>query len=222
MEELFEKQQYETTSRLYEQYALEYTMQDDILMQELVRRTHLSFTSAGMLSGPLQGRLLQFLCQMMNAKKVLEVGTFTGYSSIYMARGLADDGILYTVDNNPEIEEIVSEFISRAGLDDKIVAMQGNALDIIPTLDGSFDLVFIDADKENYINYYELCFDKVKQGGFIIADNVLWYGRVLGERVYTDKETKGIVAFNNLVKDDNRVENLLLPVRDGLMILRKK
>lgn len=222
MEELFEKQQYETTSRLYEQYALEYTMQDDILMQELVRRTHLSFTSAGMLSGPLQGRLLQFLCQMMNAKKVLEVGTFTGYSSIYMARGLADDGILYTVDNNPEIEEIVSEFISRAGLDDKIVAMQGNALDIIPTLDGPFDLVFIDADKENYINYYELCFDKVKQGGFIIADNVLWYGRVLGERVYTDKETKGIVAFNNLVKDDNRVENLLLPVRDGLMILRKK
>lgn len=222
MEELFEKQQYETTSRLYEQYALEYTMQDDILMQELVRRTHLSFTSAGMLSGPLQGRLLQFLCQMMNAKKVLEVGTFTGYSSIYMARGLADDGILYTLDNNPEIEEIVSEFISRAGLDGKMIALQGNAMDLIPTLDGPFDLVFIDADKENYINYYELCFDKVKQGGFIIADNVLWYGRVLGDKAYTDKETKGIVAFNDLVKDDDRVENLLLPVRDGLMILRKK
>lgn len=227
MDELFEKQQYLTTNRAYEKYATDYSLPDDELMVELVRRTHLSFTTAGMLSGVLQGRLLQMICQMLNAKVVLEIGTYTGYSSIYMARGMAPDGMLHTIDNNPEVVDLVEEFIERAGLSNKIITYQGNALDIIPqviipAMHGYFDMVFIDADKENYINYYELCIEKVRQGGYIIADNVLWYGRIFDENNYTDKETKGIVAFNRYVRDDKRVENLLLPVRDGLMILRKK
>ncbi len=227
MDELFEKQQYQTTNRQYEQYAIDHSMPDDELLSELVRRTHLSFTTSSMLSGMLQGRLLQMFCQMIGAKTVLEIGTYTGYSSIYMARGMAEDGILHTVDNNPEVADIVDEFITRAGFSDNIIAHQGNALElipkiIIPTLDAPLDLVFIDADKENYINYYELCFNNVRKGGFIIADNVLWYGRVFGESAHNDKETKGITAFNQMVKEDPRVENLLLPIRDGLMILRKK
>lgn len=221
---LFEKQQYLTTNREYEQYAMDFSMQDDDLMTELVRRTHLAFTTAGMLSGAIQGKLLEFLCRMMNAKTVVEIGTYTGYSSIYMARGMAEDGILHTVDNNPEVEDIANEFIERAGLSQRIKAYQGDALNVLsekifPAING-IDLLFIDADKENYINYYELCLPQVRKGGFIIADNVLWYGRVFNES-YSDKETKGIIAFNRLVKDDPRVENLLLPVRDGLMILRK-
>lgn len=227
MDELFEKQQYQTTNRQYEQYAIDYSMPDDELMSELVRRTHLAFTTSSMLSGMLQGRLLQMFCQMIGAKTVLEIGTYTGYSSIYMVRGMADDGILHTVDNNPEVADIVEEFITRAGFSDNITAHQGDALElipkiIIPMLDAPLDLVFIDADKENYINYYELCFDNVRKGGFIIADNVLWYGRVFDDTAHNDKETKGITAFNKMVKEDSRVENLLLPIRDGLMILRKK
>ncbi|MGE5316671.1 MAG: O-methyltransferase [Chloroflexota bacterium] len=223
--DLFEKQQYLTTNREYEQYAIDYSKQDDELMTELVRRTHLSFTTASMLSGAIQGKLLEFFCRMMNAKTVLEIGTYTGYSSIYMARGMAEDGVLHTIDNNPEVEEIANEFIDRAGLSQKIKCYQGDALQVLnekifPVID-EFDLVFIDADKENYINYYQICLPRVRKGGFIIADNVLWYGRVFNGSTYNDKETKGIIAFNNLIMNDPLVENLLLPVRDGLMILRK-
>lgn len=225
MDDLFEKQQYATTNREYEKYAVEYSMEDDVLMAELVRRTHLSFTTASMLSGPLQGKLLQFFCRMMNAKRVLEIGTYTGYSSIYMARGMAEDGILHTIDNNPEIEEIAEEFITRAGLSNKIRTYQGDATEVIREtifpFEEELDLVFIDADKENYINYYELCLPKVKKGGFLIADNVLWYGRIFKPELYKDKETSGIILFNNHIKEDKRVEPLLLPMRDGLMVMRK-
>lgn len=225
-DELFERQQYSTTNRKYEQYAIEHTQPDDELMLELVRRTNLSFTTAGMLSGVLQGRFLKMICSMMNAQTVLEIGTYTGYSAIYMARGMAQGGVLHSVDNNPEISDIAEEFVKRAGLSDKVVLYQGNALEVIPNkilpaLDSEIDLVFIDADKENYIKYYKMCIDKVRPGGLIIADNVLWYGRVLNETEYRDKETKGIVAFNKFVNEDKRVERLLLPVRDGLMIAQK-
>lgn len=227
MDELFEKQQYATTNRQYEQYALEFTEPDDELMMELVRRTHLSFTTAGMLSGPIQGRFLQMVCEMLRAKTVIEIGTYTGYSAIYMARGLSEGAMLHTIDNNPEVADIVEEFISRAGFNEKITTYQGNAKEIlpsviIPNLQNPIDLVFIDADKENYIDYYELCIEKVRQGGFILADNVLWYGRVFDESAHDDKETKGIIAFNKYVKADPRVECLLLPIRDGLMLMRKR
>ncbi|HLN53804.1 MAG TPA: class I SAM-dependent methyltransferase [Lentimicrobium sp.] len=225
MDDLFEKQQYATTNREYEKYAMEYSMQDDLLLTELVRRTHLSFTTSSMLSGPLQGKLLQFFCRMMNARRVLEIGTYTGYSSIYMARGMAEGGVLHTIDNNREVEDIAEEFIARAGLSGKIRTYQGDALEVIRErifpFEDELDLVFIDADKENYINYYELCLPRVKKGGFLIADNVLWYGRIFSPEHYKDKETAGILAFNNHVREDKRVEHLLLPVRDGLMVMRK-
>ncbi len=226
MDELFEKQQYSTTRREYEEYAINHTLADDDLMSELVRRTHLSFTTAGMLSGVLQGRLLENLVRMMNARIIVEIGTYTGYSAIYMARGLRENGVLYTIDNNPEIEDLANEFIERAGLSDRITTYQGDALEVLtetifPLTEANIDLVFIDADKENYVNYFNLCIDKVRQGGYIIADNVLWYGRVFDSQQYNDKETKGIIAFNEMVISDHRVEPLLLPIRDGLMILRK-
>lgn len=223
--DLFEKQQYHTTNLPYELYATAYTMPDDEVLVELNRRTNLHFTTANMLSGVIQGRFLQMICGMLNPDTVIEIGTYTGYSAISMARGM-DKGVVHTIDNNPEVEDIVQEFIKKAGLSEKIIPYTGNAQDVLPriieALNRKIDLVFIDADKENYILYYDLLVDHVRQGGFIIADNVLWYGRVFEENKYTDKETKGIIAFNNHVKHDNRVENLLLPVRDGLMILRKK
>ncbi len=223
--DLFEKQQYHTTRLPYELYATAYTLPDDDILTEITRRTHLNFTTANMLSGVIQGRLLQMLCRMLDPSVVLEIGTYTGYSAISMARGM-EKGKVHTIDNNPEVEDIIKEFLAKAGLEDKIIPYTGNAADILPeviqTIGSTIDLVFIDADKENYIRYYEMVIDHVRPGGFIIADNVLWYGRVLDEQKYSDKETKGIIAFNNHVKEDSRVDHLLLPVRDGLMILYKK
>ena len=222
MSQLSERPQYQTTTPEYEQYAIAYTTPEPEMMQQLIRETNLAVTTPGMLSGLLQGRLLQAISYMMKPKQILEIGTFTGYSAIYLASGLADGGKLHTIDNNPEVADIAEKYINKSGLADKIITHQGNALDIIPKLEDSFDLVFIDADKENYVNYYELVFEKVSPGGFIIADNVLWYGKVLNEDALTDKETRGITAFNQFITNDNRVEHLLLPVRDGLMVVRKK
>lgn len=222
MTKLTEKPQFETTHPVFEQYALEFTSPDPVFLQELIRETHLAVTTPGMLSGPMQGRLLQMFSFMIQPRLILEIGTFTGYSAIYLASALKEGGKLHTIDNNPEVAEIAEKFIRKAGLGDKIFTHSGNAADIIPALDGPFDLVFIDADKENYLNYYELVFDKVRPGGFIVADNVLWYGKVMHPDALSDKETRGIADFNNHVRMDTRVEHLLLPVRDGLMLVRKK
>lgn len=222
MSQLFERPQYQTTTPEYEQYAIAYTTPEPELMQQLIRETNLAVTTPGMLSGLIQGRLLQAISFMMKPKQILEIGTFTGYSAIYLASGLADGGKLHTIDNNPEVADIAKKYINKSGLSDKIITHQGHALDIIPELTGPFDLVFIDADKENYVNYYELVFEKISPGGFIIADNVLWYGKVLNEEALSDKETRGIAAFNKFITNDNRIEHLLLPVRDGLMVVRKK
>lgn len=222
MSELFEKPQYPTTFPGFERYALEYTTPEPELMQQLIRDTHLAVTTPGMLSGLLQGRLLKMISQMIRPKAILEIGTFTGYSAIYLAAGLAEGGKLHTIDNNPEVAHIAEKYFTASGLQDKIVAHQGDALEVIGGLGGPFDLVFIDADKENYISYYEAVLPKLTPGGFIIADNVLWYGKVLSEDALTDKETRGIAAFNLHVKNDPRVEHLLLPFRDGLMMVRRK
>lgn len=222
MKELFERPQYQTTTPAYEQYAVEHTSPETDLMQQLIRETHLAVTTPGMLSGLLQGRLLQMLSHMIQPELILEVGTFTGYSAIYLASGLAPGGKLHTVDNNPEVAHIAKKYISESGYEDRIVTHQGDAMQVIPTLQGPFDLVFIDADKENYLNYYLTVLPMVRKGGFILTDNVLWYGKVLNENALTDKETRGIVAFNSFIKEDTSVEHLLLPVRDGLMMVRKK
>lgn len=222
MSELFERPQYQTAVPEYEHYAIDHTTPEPELMQQLIRETNLAFTTPGMLSGLLQGRLLQMLVQMLQPKCILEIGTFTAYSAIYMASGLSPEGKLHTIDNNPEVADIAQKYIEKSGLSDKITTHQGNGLDVISTLKGPFDLVFIDADKENYLNYYEAILPKVRPGGFIIADNVLWYGKVLNQSAIQDKETRGIAAFNHHIRNDQRIEHLLLPIRDGLMMIRKR
>lgn len=222
MIKLFEKPQYRTTVPEYENYAIDHTTPEPELMQQLIRETHLAVTTPGMLSGLIQGRLLMMLVQMIDPQCILEIGTFTGYSAIYMASGLSAIGKLHTIDNNPEVADIAHKYFAKSGLSDKIIAHQGNGLDVIETLEGPFDLVFIDADKENYLKYYETVLPKVRIGGFIIADNVLWYGKVLKPDALDDKETRGIASFNEHLKQDNRIDHLLLPVRDGLMVVRKR
>ena len=202
-------------------YAEQYTKPESELLYRLNRETHLKLIRSRMLSGHMQGRMLQFISQMLNPSQILEIGTFTGYSAICLASGLQKGGMLYTIDKDPELEDMILKYFKEAKLLNKIKLYLGDALEIIPKIDKAFDLVFIDADKENYVNYYELVFDKVRKGGFILADNALWDGKVLETPKSNDKEAKGIIEFNNHILNDNRVENILLPHRDGLQIIRK-
>lgn len=204
-----------------EKYIDEHSEQEPEVLARLSRATHQKILRPRMLSGNLQGQLLKMLCRMNHAHRVLELGTFTGYAAISMAMGLEEDGVVHTVDINDEIEEFTREYIDRSGLSDRIVFHIGDACEIIPQLDEMFDLVFIDADKRQYADYYRLVFDKVHPGGIIVADDVLWEGKVLDE-ASRDAQTRGILDFNALVQADGRVENLLLPIRHGLMLIRKK
>lgn len=222
MVKLREKPQFETTHPDFEQYALDYSTSEPELLVRLSRETHFASTVPSMLSGNLQGLLLGMISQMMQPEAILEIGTFTGYSAICLARGLKPGGQLITIDNNPESEEIAGRFFNEAGFSHAIRQVTGHALDVLPGLPGPFDLVFIDADKENYLNYYEMVFPKVRQGGFIIADNVFWYGKVIDPDASHDKETQGIARFNEFIRSQSNIEHLLLPVRDGLMMIRKK
>jgi predicted O-methyltransferase YrrM len=174
-----------------------------------------------MLSGQFQGRLLSMIAHMIRPQNVLEIGTYTGYSALCFLEGLAEDGRITTIDINEELEDFVRDFIQKAGAESRIQYVIGDAMELIPTMQEQFDLVFIDADKENYCNYYDLVFDKVKVGGYILADNVLWSGKVVGDYDTADKDTKILMDYNRKINDDSRVENILLPVRDGLMLARK-
>jgi predicted O-methyltransferase YrrM len=158
---------------------------------------------------------------MIQPEKVLEIGTYTGYSALCLAEGLKEKGHLTTIDVNEELEDFVASYIEKAGMGDRITQLIGDAIDIIPTLDEQFDIVFIDADKKNYCNYYDLVFDKVKSGGYIIADNVLWSGKVLEDYDSLDRETKILMDYNRKIHEDERVQEVLLPIRDGIMIARK-
>jgi len=205
-----------------EAYIETHTTPEIEILKELNRQTHLRTFYPRMLSGHIQGKFLEMVCQMMQPKKVLEIGTFTGYSAIAMALGLPDDALIYTIEVNEEMEAFINEYVKKSGMENKIRLVMGNALEIIPTLDDTFDLVFIDADKEQYVDYYKLAKDKLRPGGFIIADNVIWSGKVLERSSKTDKETQGIVAFNEYVKNDPEVEQVMLSIRDGLLLIRKK
>lgn len=204
-----------------DKYVCEHTEQEPAYLAELNRRTNLEVLQPRMLSGHFQGRVLSMLSHMIQPKRILEIGTYTGYSALCMAEGLTSDGLLITIDVNEELEEIVNEFIEKANLRSKIKTICGDAMEVIPTLNETFDLVFIDADKKNYVNYYKLVFDKVSPGGYIIADNVLWSGKVIDEKSQNDASTKAILAYNKLIHEDKRVQEILLPIRDGLMIARK-
>lgn len=204
-----------------EQYIEAHSQREEPVLVELARATHLQVLRPRMLSGNLQGQLLRMLCRMIDARSVLEIGTYTGYAAISMAMGMGEDGVLHTIDVNDELEDFTREFIRKSGLEKRIVFHVGDALKIIPELKGMFDLVFIDADKREYPEYYRLVFDKVRVGGIIVADDVLWDGKVVTEGEKTDAQTRGILDFNDMVQADERVENLLLPVRHGLMLMRK-
>jgi len=200
-------------------YVSQHTSSETELLKELNRETNANVMMPRMLSGHVQGRVLSTFSNMIKPKTILEIGTYTGYSAICMAEGLDSEGKLITLDINEELEDMVRTYFEKAGLTDKVDYRIGNALDIIPMLDEKLQLVFIDADKINCSNYFDLVIDKVEKGGFIIADNVLWSGKVIGDKI--DKDTQALIDFNTKVHNDSRVENVLFPVRDGLMVLRK-
>jgi caffeoyl-CoA O-methyltransferase len=205
----------------YEAYAEAHTSPESDVLYQLNRETNLKVMQPRMLSGHLQGKILEMISCMLQPSQVLEIGTYTGYSAIALCKGLQEKGLLHTIEINPEHENMAATYFNRAGLNHIIKQYIGDALTIIPSIDQIFDLVFIDADKENYIAYFEMVLPKTRKGGFIIADNVLWSGKVFSEPQANDTETRGIIDFNNAIQQDNRVEKLLLPVRDGLMIMRK-
>ena len=203
-------------------YVCAHTENETEVLNELNRKTHLTVLRSRMLSGHFQGRLLSMISHMIQPERILEIGTYTGYSAICLAEGLTENGKLTTIDINEELEDITREFIQKANLDNKIEYIIGDAMQIVPQLDEQFDLVFIDADKKNYCNYYHLVFDKVKPGGYILADNVLWSGKVVEDYEALDSETKIIMDYNKMVHEDPRVQEILLPIRDGLMLARKR
>ncbi len=203
-------------------YVEAHSDEESALLANLNRDTYTKVMLPRMLSGQLQGRMLSMLSQMIQPKRILEIGTYTGYSAICMAEGMQEDGKLITLDINEELEVMVRGYFEKAGLTQKIDYRIGNAMELIPEIDETFDLVFIDADKKNYTNYFNLVFEKVRPGGFIIGDNVLWSGKVVQTEKKTDKDTQAILDFNRFVHEDDRVENVLFPVRDGLMVIRKK
>ncbi len=202
-------------------YSTSHSTPESDLLKKIVRETNLNVLKPRMLSGHLQGNILSLFSNMMKPRRILEIGTYTGYSAICLSSGLPTDGRLDTIDINEELEKTVRAYFQEATMGSQIKYMIGNALDILPTLSDSYDLVFIDADKENYLNYYKLIFEKVNKGGFIIADNVLWSGKVVDKNIKIDKDTKALLDFNDFVQNDNRVVNTLLPIRDGLMIAQK-
>ncbi len=205
-----------------EKYANDHTSKELPVLFRLSRATHLRTHQPQMLSGHLQGAFLQMISHMIRPAAILEIGTFTGYSAICLAQGLTPGGKLITTDINPEMEDFAIPFFEEAGLKDKINMLIGDAAQIIEKLKGPFDLVFIDADKENYINYFNLVFPKVSPGGYILADNTLWYGRVIKPHADSDRETAGIINFNKYIQQYKGIENVLLPIRDGIMMVRKK
>jgi predicted O-methyltransferase YrrM len=194
---------------------------EDELLKHINRETHLKVLMPRMLSGHYQGRVLSMLSKMVRPKRILEIGTFTGYATLCLAEGLSEKGILHTIDINPELEDMVRDHFSRSNFNQQITYHPGNALDIILELDEVFDLVFIDADKKNNLNYFDLVIDKVRSGGLIIIDNVLWNGKVL-DTADADKDTRGIIDFNRVLSSDQRIEKLILPVRDGLFLALKR
>ena len=203
------------------EYLRSHSSAPDEALQWLERETHIRTNHARMLSGHEVGSLLSLISGLARPRNILELGVFTGWSTICLAKGLAEGGAIHAVEINDELEDIIREGYRRAGIEDRVQLHFGDAKEIIPQLEGPFDLVYIDANKREYPDYYRLVFDKVVPSGLILADNVLWDGKVLQEPMPEDAQTRGIAAFNDMVAADSRVENFILPVRDGLSVIRK-
>ena len=202
-------------------YAEKYSTEESAILKKLNRETQANVLMPRMLSGHLQGRILSMFSRMIQPSSILEIGTYTGYSAICLAEGLTADGIIHTIDINDELTPLVKKYVSQTGMIAKFNILTGDALNLIPTLSGPFDIVFIDADKVNYSKYFDLIINKVRPGGFIIADNVLWSGKILSQENEMDKDTLAIHKFNIKIHDDARLEKILFPVRDGLLVMQK-
>ena len=201
-------------------YVVEHSQQEPEILKELTKETWQKVLNPRMLSGAFQGRVLSMISKIIQPKNILEVGTYTGYSALCFAEGLQHRGKIFTIDKNEELETLQNKFFDKSGYRDQIIQFVGNALEIIPTIDETFDLVFIDADKVNYINYYHLIIDKMNPGGMILSDNVLWSGKVVEKLDRKDTDTKALLAYNKLINEDPRIETVLLPIRDGLTLSR--
>jgi predicted O-methyltransferase YrrM len=204
-----------------ENYACDYSTEESLVLSQLNRETHLKVNLPIMLSGHLQGKVLEFISHMIQPKQVLEIGTYTGYSAICLAAGLKENGELHTIDINEELYDMCQSYFEKAGLSKKIIQHIGHAADIIPRIDCIFDLIFIDADKQNYHLYYDLVIDRLPIGAYILADNVLYDGEVLLAQEEQSKNAKAIQAFNEKIRADKRVIQVLLPIRDGLLLMKK-
>jgi caffeoyl-CoA O-methyltransferase len=202
-------------------YVVAHSETEPELLQQLTRETYQKVLQPIMLSGPYQGRVLSMISKLINPKSILELGTFTGYSTLCLAEGLTKGGIIDTIDINEELSGFQRKYFERSDYGSQIIQHIGSAIDIIPALDKTFDLVFIDADKPNYVNYFHLIIDKLNTGGIILSDNVLWHGKVVEPLDAKDKSTKAVLDYNTLLKNDTRVETVVLPIRDGLTISRK-
>lgn len=207
------------THPLIQQYAEKHTATENELLQKINRDTHANVLMPRMLSGHLQGRVLAMVSRMIKPQNILELGTYTGYSALCLAEGLTKGGKLITIDANEELEDRVRLYFNQSAYSNSIDYRIGKAAEIIPNLKESFDLVFIDADKENNGKYFDLLINRVTLGGFILIDNVLWSGKVVEDK--PDKDTRSILLFNEMIQQDKRVENVLLPIRDGLMLMQK-
>ena len=211
----------ELINPLVEAYAEKFTSPEDEVLKQIADQTYQNHPQSNMLSGHWQGKFLELVSHLLRPSRILEIGTFMGYSAICLAKGLLNDGRLHTIEFRKEEADLALQNFHNAKATDKIILHQGNALEIIPTIRESWDLVFIDADKVNYINYYELVLPLLKKGGFILADNMLFHGEVLADPV-KGKNAIAIHAFNEHVNNDDRVEQVLITIRDGLMLIRKK
>lgn len=211
----------EIVNHKIEEYIEKNSSKEPNILKNLNKETYLKVLNPRMLSGHIQGRFLSIISKLIKPKKILEIGTYTGYSAICLAEGLIENGVIHTIDINEELASMQNKFFKKSNHNNSIIQYVGDAQNIINSIDEKFDLVFLDADKENYIEYYKLFIEKVKKGGLIIADNVLWTGKVVEPEKYDDDLTKYLVDFNKMISEDSRVENIILPLRDGLNIILK-
>ncbi|HOP59433.1 MAG TPA: O-methyltransferase [Bacteroidales bacterium] len=205
--------------KLIEKYIYEHSAYEDPLLDDLYRKTHIKFVNPNMSAGHMQGKLLEFISAMVNPENILEIGTYTGYSAICLARGLKPGGKLITIEMNDELKEFACSYFKKAGLGSEIIQLTGRAQEIIPGLDKTFDLIYIDGDKREYTEYFNLVKKKIKPNGFILADNVLW-GNKVTEKNIKDPQTKGILEFNEMINKQKDLDNIILPLRDGLSLIR--
>lgn len=204
-----------------EAYCESHSSQEDSILYQLYRETHLKIPRPRMICGHSQGLFLEMMSRIIRPKRILELGTFTAYATICLAKGLDKDGIIYTIEGNPELCPIITKYLKKAEIESKAKLLIGQALDIIPTLHETWDIVYIDADKVNYLNYYKMLIPALSNHGILLVDNVLWNGKISKKIQDTDKDTKAISEFNDYVQNDSRVKNLLLPLRDGIMVVQK-